>query len=580
MSDLVPAAPVPLGNARPAGGQRPPFLQQMSGFAAQPAVKRSLPYAAAAGVLGSAALAWMILSPAPQRVLYSELADAEKASVTQALDKATIPYKLDPATGAITVGEGDIYRARMMVASDGAVAAPSSGTDLIDSMPIGASRSVEAERLRAARERELQLTIMEIDGVESVRVHLAQAEKSVFVRDNSPPRASVMLKLARGRQLSDGQVTAIVNLVTGSVPGLSNDEVKVIDQHGRLVSDRDAGGANVDRLNMQARMEEKLRGQLSQLLTPMFGDGNFSTEIQVDLDMNAVTSARESWNKDGAVRTETTQSSPVPENPIGYGVPGVLSNTPPPPTQVVAGAPGTPAKPAVQTVGGAAPATPAAGAAAPAAGQTPATPPAPELSQSATRTYELGREVAVSNGAPGDIKRLSVAVVLSSAAMASRKPADIAQIKSLVGAAVGANVQRGDQVEVIARKFQSEPAVVTPFYEQPWFATVLRNGVALICVLLLIFFGLRPAIAAMRRKSEGKAEGEGPRAQTANTDASEAGGAAPLSTEALLTERLDRMKLADQVGLAQRFINEQPDSAMAAIRQMLAEADSAKADAA
>ncbi|MGV3482315.1 MAG: flagellar basal-body MS-ring/collar protein FliF [Sphingobium sp.] len=587
MSDLVPAsAPVPLGNARAVDGQRPAILQQISGFAAQPAVKRTLPYAAAVGVLGSAALAWMVLSPAPQRVLYSELADGEKASVTQALDKASIPYKLDPATGAITVGEGDIYRARMMVASDGAVAAPSSGTDLIDSMPIGASRSVEAERLRAARERELQLTIMEIDGVESVRVHLAQAEKSVFVRDNSPPRASVMLKLARGRQLSDGQVTAIVNLVTGSVPGLSNDEVKVIDQHGRLVSDRNAGNANIDRLNMQSRMEEKLRGQLSQLLTPMFGEGNFSTEIQVDLDMNAVTSARESWNKDGAVRTETTQSSPVPENPIGYGVPGVLSNTPPPPTQVVPGAPGAPAKPAVQTVGGAAPATPATGAAAPAAGQTPATPPAPELSQSATRTYELGREVAVSNGTPGDIKRLSVAVVLSSAAMASRKPADIAQIKSLVGAAVGANVQRGDQVEVIARKFQSEPVVVPPFYEQPWFATVLRNGVALICVLLLIFFGLRPAIAAMRRKSEGKpggnVEGDGPRALAANGDAEngDAGAAATLSTEAMLTERLDRMKLADQVGLAQRFISEQPDSAMAAIRQMLAEAESAKADAA
>jgi len=574
MSELVPAAPTPLGNARPAGGQRLPFLQQMSGFAAQPAVRRTMPYAAAVGVLGSAALAWMVLSPAPQRVLYSELGDAEKGAVTQALDKAAIPYKLDPTTGAVTVGEGDIYRARMMVASDGAVAAPSSGTDLIDSMPIGASRSVEAERLRAARERELQLTIMEIDGVESVRVHLAQAEKSVFVRDNSPPRASVMLKLARGRQLSDGQVTAIVNLVTGSVPGLSNDEVKVIDQHGRLVSDKNADTANSDRLNMQARMEEKLRSQVSQLLTPMFGEGNFSTEIQVDLDMNAVTSARESWNKDGAVRTETTQSSPAVETTVGYGVPGALSNTPPPPTQLVPGAPqGTPTP------------APAPAAAPGAAGAAPAAAPAPELNQSATRTYELGREVAVSNGTPGDIKRLSVAVVLSSGAMASRKPADIAQIKSLVGAAVGANAQRGDQVEVMARKFQSEPAAApVPFYQEPWFATVLRNSVALICVLLLIFFGLRPAIAAMRRGNrEEPGTGAGPSARIEG-DGGEAGAdgsAAPMSTEAMLTGRLEQMKLADQVGLAQRFISEQPDSAMAAIRQMLAEADPAsKADVA
>jgi flagellar M-ring protein FliF len=306
----------------------------------------------------------------------------------------------------------------------------------------------------------------------------------------------------------------------------------------------------------------------------MFGEGNFSTEIQVDLDMNAVTSARESWNKEGAVRSETTQSAPAVETTVGYGVPGALSNTPPPPTQLVPGAPqGTPAP---------APAAAAAAPGAPGAAPATAAAPAPELNQSATRTYELGREVAVSNGTPGDIKRLSVAVVLSSGAMASRKPADIAQIKSLVGAAVGANLQRGDQVEVIARKFQSEPAAAAvPFYEEPWFATVLRNGVALICVLLLIFFGLRPAIAAMRRKQEDA--GEGPRARIeGGSDAAAAiadgSGAAPTSTEAILTGRLEQMKLADQVGLAQRFISEQPDSAMAAIRQMLAEADPAKAD--
>jgi flagellar M-ring protein FliF len=107
--------------------------------------------------------------------------------------------------------------------------------------------------------------------------------------------------------------------------------------------------------------------------------------------------------------------------------------------------------------------------------------------------------------------------------------------------------------------------------------------VALICVLLLIFFGLRPAIAAMRRKQENT--GEGPRVRiegdAAEAEAATEGGAAPTSTEAMLTGRLEQMKLADQVGLAQRFISEQPDSAMAAIRQMLAESDPAsKADVA
>jgi len=575
MADLVPAAATPLEPSRPipVGGARPDFIQQLKGFGAQPAVRRTLPFAGAVGVIGAAALAWAVLTPAPQRVLYSELGDAEKAAVTEALDKAAIPYKLDPGTGAVTVDENDIYRARMVVASDGAVAAPSSGTDLIDSMPIGASRTVEAERLRAARERELQMTVMEIDGVESVRVHLAQAEKSVFVRDSSPPRASVMLKLARGRQLSQGQVMAIVNLVAGSVPGLSADAVQVVDQHGQLLSDKQRGGDS-DRLEMQARVEEKLRTQVSQLLTPIYGSDNFSTEVQVDLDMEAVTSARESWNKDGVVRTESVQSSQGGETVTGYGVPGTLSNTAPPPTQVVNAPPqGTPPAEA-------APAAPATAGAAPAAGAEAAAPataagaPAPAVAgdQSATRTYEIGREVAVTNGAPGSIKRLTVAVVLSSKAKGSRRPADIAQIKALVGAAVGANPQRGDQVEVIARNFMEEaPAVPPPFYEQPWFETVLRNGVALICVLLLIFFGLRPAIAAMRR-SKAAPQGEGPAIGMAQD------GAETATTESMLNERLEQMRLADQVSLAQRYITERPDSATAAIRQMLAESD-AKANA-
>jgi type III secretory pathway lipoprotein EscJ len=112
----------------------------------------------------------------------------------------------------------------------------------LDSLPLGASRTLEGERLRAARQGELEMTIKQIDGVESVRVHLAEASKSVFVRDDAPPTASVMVRMAKGRKLADGQVSAIVNLVAGSVPGLSPDAVRVVDQHGRLLSDPRAQG--------------------------------------------------------------------------------------------------------------------------------------------------------------------------------------------------------------------------------------------------------------------------------------------------------------------------------------------------
>lgn len=541
----------------PAGGG---MLARTGAFLGQPPVRRALPWFAGVSAAGLTALLWMAMAPAPQRILYSDLSDSERAEVVAALDKAAIAYTIDNATGAVTVGENDLYKARMVAASDGALATPETGAEMLDKLPMGASRTLEGTRLLAARERELELTVMQIDGVEAVRVHLAEPEKSVFVRDNAAPTASVMVKLARGRQLADSQVSAIVNLVAGSVPSLSVDAVKVIDQHGRLLSSAKPG--ETDRLDLQSRLEEKLRSQVSQLLTPMLGEGNFSSEIQVDLDMDQLTSARESYDKQGVVRSETQSASQSAGAGTAAGVPGVLSNTPPPPTTAQPGAPG---------------AAPTPGAA-PAAGATPA--PQGNGETSSARTYELGREVAVTNQTPGKIKRLSVAVALSSAIMAKAKPAEIDQIKQLVAAAVGADLARGDQVAVVVRSFS--PVAVTPpaFWETPWFAMIVRNVVALLAVLLTLLLGVRPLIKALKRDPapvivKNSEEGE-------DGEDGEAGADAPVrrrrrkiqQIEPIIdpeTGEIDPDALSRQVGVAQRIVAEQPDSAINALRQLLNE---------
>ncbi|HZV11094.1 MAG TPA: flagellar basal-body MS-ring/collar protein FliF, partial [Novosphingobium sp.] len=321
MAELVPATAPALSGAvhgngagnwlapltDPAGG--PPMLRARA-FMGQPAVKKALPWFAGMATLGAAALAWGTLAPAPQRVLYTQLDDSERASVVGALDKGGVHYRIDSTTGALTVDEADLYKARMLVAQNGALAMPDTASDTLDKMPMGASHALEEERLRAAREHELMLSIKQIDGVMAVRVHIAEGEKSVFVRESIAPSASVMLRLADGRQLSAGQVSAIVNLVAASVPGLTPDAVKVVDQEGRLLSQKNSPDA--DRLDMQSRLESKLQGQLAQLLTPMLGDGNFTSEVQVDLDMQQLTSARETYDKQGVVRAETQQQSSQP----------------------------------------------------------------------------------------------------------------------------------------------------------------------------------------------------------------------------------------------------------------------------
>lgn len=536
MADLVTTADsTPLAPLTDSGP-----LQQLRTLTGQPAIKRALPWFLGAAGLGAVALTWATLSPAPQRTLYAELGDAERAQVVASLDKAGIAYRINPDTGALSVGEDDLYRARMLVASDGALATPDT-TSSLDSLPLGASRTLEGERLRTAREHELQLTIQEIDGVEAVRVHLAQATKSVFVRDDAPPSASIMVRMARGRQLSESQVAAIVNLVAGSAPGMTPDAVRVVDQHGRLLSQ--PGGVDTDRLELQGRMEEKLRNQVDALLTPMLGAGNFSSEIQVELDMDQVTSARESYDKNGVVRTETQQQSQTSGAPPAGGIPGAASNTPPPATTARPGPPqGTQ----------------------PAAGANPV-----NGESSASRTYELGREVAVANSTPGKVKRLSVAVAISQAAMAKAKPGEIDQIKQLVAAATGADLQRGDQVTVIQRPFEPTTDTPLPFYEASWFAMVVRSGVALLAVLLVLLIGVRPLIRALKRE---------PGADAATATGGDEADAAAIDADDATAEpgdqadpAVDAALLGRQVSLAQRIVEEQPEDALQALRKMLAD---------
>lgn len=555
MADLIPANPPSTFGVLtdPAAGS---FGARARAFLGQPPVRRTLPWFAGVSAAGLTAVLWLTMAPAPQRMLYSQLSDSERAEVTASLEKANIPYQIDNDTGAITVGEDDLYKARMAAASDGAIATPETGTQMLDKLPMGASRGLEGQRLQAARERELELTVMEIDGVEAVRVHLAEPEKSVFVRENVPPSASVMVKLKRGRQLSESQVRAIVNLVAGSVPGLSIDAVRVVDQHGALLSD--PSGPDGDRLELQQRMEEKLRQQVAQLLTPMLGEGNFSSEIQLELDMDQVTSARESYDKQGVVRQETQSASQQSGATTAQGVPGVTANTPPPATTAQPGAPqGTPTTPAQAGSNG---------------------------ETSSSRTYELGREVAVSNQTPGKIKRLSVAVALSAEIMAKAKPQDIEQIKQLVSAAVGADTARGDQVAIAVRAFKPADVAPTPFWETPWFATILRNAVALIAVLLVLLLGVRPLIKALKRDPAEAASRNKPKKGEAaedDEDEDDEDEESPASVTAAEVAQaiqpaqnpetgvVDAEALARQVSLAQRLVEEKPDSALVALKQML-----------
>jgi flagellar M-ring protein FliF len=531
-------------------------LQQLTGLLGQPAVKRSLPFVFLVGLVLAGFLAWSMVATSPQRILFANVSDADKAAISSALEGASIANSID-GSGSITVAEDDYHKARMLLASEGLPKAAPGGYAILDNLPMGVSRAVEGERMRQARETELARSIQEIDAIAEARVHLATPEASAFVRDRAAPSASVIVKLQPGRALGEPQIRAIVNLVASSVPGMQPDAVTIVDQMGALLSksggkDASAGDTRID---FQRRVEDKYREQLAQLLTPMVGAGNFTAEVQADVDLDESQATRESYDKQGQVMraeqgawTGTSKDGQTPG-----GIPGALSNTPPPVSTLVA-----------PNAGGASAPTPA-GATAPAAAA--AATPQSKQSDSFTRTYETGKEISVTRAVPGNVRRLSVAVLLREEPGKPRGIAEINQINELVRATVGYNAQRQDQVTVVSRKFSvaADAGKAGPaWYEAEWVPMAARNATALVIALLVLFLGVRPLAKALLKKRD----------DATQRPALPIGGHNPEDAVPVPSVSIDMLEdrgnsYDDRVGLVRGFTRENPARAALAVRDMI-----------
>lgn len=539
-------------------------LLQIKGFMAQPAVRRSLPMALMIGLIGAAALAWAMLSTPTQKTLFEGMTDADKQAVSSALTQAGIKSRINDSTGALTVNEEDFSRARMLLAGQGLPKQAPGGYAILDQLPMGVSRAVEGERLRQARETELARSIEEIDAVAEARVHLAMPESSVFVRDNASPSASVVLKLQGGRSLSDAQVQSIINLTASSVPGMKPDDVTVVDQLGALLSK--PGGAGMSdgdkRLQIQRQVEDKVRLQLNGLLTPLVGAGNFTAEVQADVNLDETQATRETYDKQGTLRAETGNWTGNQKDGAGTpgGIPGALSNTPPPAStlskpQPANGASGAPAADTAPVAGG--------------QGVNP-----DKQSDSFQRAYDLGKEVSVTRAAPGGTKRLSVAVLLRDPDKgAKRTPAEITQITDLVKSAVGFDQSRGDTVTVISRKFadMSDAADGPKWYDNNWLPILARNATAIIIALMVLLMGVRPLVKGMtKKKDDEKAakDAEAAAAEAAEATVDEDGVTVPPGPVSL--DQIGSGRSYDErIGAVRGFTRDNPARAALAVRDMI-----------
>lgn len=522
----------------------------------QPAVRKAAPAIALLGAVGAAALAWSVLNAPSQMPLYQGLADADKGAIAEALSAAGIPYEVDSGSGTITVGEDEVYKAKMLLASQGLPKAAPAGDAVLAKLPMGASRALEGETLRGAREADLARTIEAIDPVKTARIHLATSEPSVFVRDQVAPAASVMLTLQQGRSLSQAQVRAIRHLVASSVPGMDPEQVSIVDQAGDLLSRLDG---NVDDRNfeLQQQMEDRYRQGLVSLLGPVVGAENLTIEVHADVDTSESQSTRETYPKDDRAlrseqgnKTSEGSSSAAP----AVGIPGALSNQPPTPA-TVANTPGgqTPTAPAVAPTS---------------SGQS---------EETFARSFDVGREISVTHTPQGNLKRLTVAVALANVKGKPRTAAEIAAIDSLVKGAVGYDAARGDVVAISSRPFVQATEPVTSFWDAPWFMPLLRQiGAALVALLVLFFFG-RPLLKSMKAKAAAaKSERETLEQQLLGATKGGSGGLAGASPREVTLEMIEAAPSYEaRANLVRAFVRQDSERAALVVRQLMKEGASA-----
>ena len=308
------------------------IMARMQSVTAQPSFQRAFPTIIATLAILLCVVVFVFMQKPARTTLYASLPEAEKSRVIDALTNAGVDVTLDPTNGEVMVPTEDYHSSRIRLAALGLPQSAPDGYEALSNIPIGTSRSVETVRLKQAQEIELARSIMAIAAVKSARVHLALPERSVFVREQIPPTASVFLQLDRGRAMDENQVVAIINLVSASVPSMSKDNVTVVDQTGRLLSKAPDDPSSIlsdNQLQYRMRLENIYRSRIESLVSPIVGVGNATARVNIEFDFTRREMTEESVDPNGNALRSEQNTSDTTSNRAAIGIPGATSNTAP-----------------------------------------------------------------------------------------------------------------------------------------------------------------------------------------------------------------------------------------------------------
>lgn len=445
----------------------------------------------AAAVMAIVTVAALYLNRPAYETLYVGLERADVNQIGLVLGEAGISFDVASDGTTVLVPVGKTAEARMLLAEKGLPTSTNAGYELFDNVgSLGLTSFMQQVTRVRALEGEIARTIQSIEGIRAARVHIVMAERASFRRDEQRPSASVVIRAASAQ--GERAAVAIRHMVAAAVPGLESDDVTVLDSSGRLLaSGDDPTNTSINRaLTVEQTVEGQMEDNIRRALSPYLGTDNFRVSVKAEVNTDSRQTEEVVFDPDSrversvqVVRTNDASSQQREAAPAS-----VDQNLPNPDQQATAG---------------------------------PTTSEQSERREETTN-YELNskRTATVSNGY--SIGRLSVAVVVNRARIAEvvgqgatpeQIDARIAEIRTLVASATGLNDARGDVVNVSAVEFVDGASGLDP-YEAGILeslgrhtGTMINAGAFVLVVFLLVWFGLRPVTASLRKET---AELEGP----------------------------------------------------------------------
>lgn len=455
-------------------------------------------------VIAISSITYLWLKDDNYGVLFSNLNDKDGGEIISQLDKLNIPYKFSSSGSTILIPQNQIYNTRLRIAQQGLPKGGAIGFELLDKESFGMSQFNEQINYQRALEGELSRTIAIISSVDDARVHLAMPKPSLFVRERKFPSASVALTLLPGRALSQGQIDAIIHLISSSVPELQADKVTIIDQKGNLLTGeryRDSN-VNIAQLEYSERIENLIRERVEKIIIPILGQQNVKVQVNADIDFSRQESTSEIYDPNSDASNQTIRSKQHIENSqlassnIIGGVPGALSNQPvPTPSAPIDGESDSKDKDDKQKMY--------------------------HLQSNKTLNFEVNRQVIHSKIPEGRIKRLSVAVLVNYKFISADEitsaneenseqeavekwvkldQEELTHIEALARQAMGFSDLRGDSLTVANLKFtdqiEDENAAMV-FLQKHEVFDMLKVAIKYLIYILIIWFAWRKVLRSI-----------------------------------------------------------------------------------